>query len=457
MRATHLLAAGAILAALPARGDTPAPAGHDDPKIQFEKYTLDNGLEVILAPDPTVPLVAVNIWYHVGSGCEVPGKSGFAHLFEHMLFQGSKNVGEDKHFDILKKIGADQINGTTNTDRTNYFELVPSNQLEVALWLESDRMSHLLEMLTKPSLDNQIDVVRNERRQSYDNQPYGRSRLALFDALYPEGHPYKHTTIGLHEDLAKASVDDIKNFYKTWYVPANATICLSGDFDPATAKKQLEKWFGSFPKSEKPKVVTIAAPTVASKRIEVGDDFAKLRQITWAWQSPANFGDGDAELDIAAEALAREGTGRLYRVLVHDKQLAQTVRASQNGMGFSGVFTITVQLRSNADLGLVETIVKDELDKVRSENLSDREIARVVTENEARAIYSLESLMGRANVLQTYDHYLGNPDSITWDLDRYRTTSADKIKKAIDTYLSPDHVIELVTLPNAKAVGGGAP
>ncbi len=448
MRAPHVLAAIALLAA-------PAYAGDSaDPKIQFERYTLDNGLEVILAPDPSVPLVAVNIWYHVGSGYEVPGKSGYAHLFEHMLFQGSKNVGEDKHFDILKKIGADQINGTTNTDRTNYFELVPSNQLDVALWLESDRMSHLLEMLTKPSLDNQIDVVRNERRQSYDNQPYGKSRLALFDALYPEGHPYKHTTIGLHEDLAKASVDDIKNFYKTWYVPANATICLSGDFDPATAKEQIKKWFGSFPKSEKPKVVTIAAPTVASKRIEVGDDFAKLRQITWAWQSPANFAEGDADLDIVAEALAREGTGRLYRALVLDKQLAQTVRASQNGMGFSGVFTITVQLRSNADLGEVEKIVTDELAKIHSENLTDREIARVVTENEAGAIYQLESLMGRANVLQSYNHYLGNPDSITWDLDRYRKTTADKIRKTIDTYLSPDHVIELVTLPNAKAAGG---
>jgi predicted Zn-dependent peptidase len=452
MRATHLLAAAALVAALPAR------AYADDPKIQFERYTLDNGLEVILAPDPSVPLVAVNIWYHVGSGYEVPGKSGFAHLFEHMLFQGSKNVGEDKHFDILKKIGADQINGTTNTDRTNYFELVPSNQLDVALWLESDRMSHLLEMLTKPSLDNQIDVVRNERRQSYDNQPYGKSRLALYDALYPEGHPYKYTTIGLHEDLAKASVDDVKNFYKTWYVPANATLCLSGDFDVATAKDQIKKWFGSFPKSDKPKVVPIAAPTVASKRIEVGDDFAKLRQITWAWQSPANFAPGDAELDVVADALTREGTGRLYRALVLDKQLAQSVRASQNGMGFSGIFTITVQLRSNADLALAEKIVAGELAKIRGENLSDREVARVVTEFEARSVYTLESLMGRANVLQTYNHYLGNPDSITWDLDRYRHTSPDKVRAAIDKWLSPDHVIELVTLPNASgAKAGGAP
>ncbi|HTJ44568.1 MAG TPA: pitrilysin family protein [Kofleriaceae bacterium] len=447
MRAMHLVAAAALLA-IPARADDTAK---QDPKIKFERYTLDNGLEVILAPDPSVPLVAVNLWYHVGSGYEVPGKSGFAHLFEHMLFQGSKNVGEDKHFEILKKIGGDQINGTTNTDRTNYFELVPSNQLETALWLESDRMSHLLEMLNQQSLTNQIDVVRNERRQSYENQPYGKARIALYEALYPEGHPYKHTTIGLADDLQAATVDDVKSFFKTWYVPANATITLSGDFDPADAKAKIEKWFGSFPKSEKPKVVAISAPPIASKKIEMTDDFAKLRQITWAWHSPARFAADDAELDVAAEALAREGTGRLYRVLVHDKQLAQVVRASQGGMGFSGIFTITVQLRTGADAQEVERIVTDEVAKLRGENLSDREVARVVTEGESAAIYQLESLMQRAQVLQTYNHYLGNPDSITWDLDRYRHTTPDKIRAAVNKWLTPDHVIEMVVSPKGGA------
>jgi zinc protease len=452
MRATHLLAAVALVAIPPrAFAGDPTAAGAD-PKIAFERYTLPNGLEVILAPDASVPLVAVNVWYHVGSGCEVPGKSGFAHLFEHMLFQGSKNVGEDKHFEILKKIGGDQVNGSTTTDRTNYFELVPSNQLEVGLWLESDRMSHLLEMLNKKSLDNQIDVVRNERRQSYENQPYGKSRLALFDALYPEGHPYKHTTIGLAADLQAATVDDVKDFYKTWYVPANATLTLVGDFDVATAKQQVARWFGSFPTSEKPKLVTIPPPPpIKAQRIELKDDLAKLRQLQWTWHSPANYADGDAELDIAAAALAAEGTGRLYRVLVHDRQLAQVVRANQGGMGFSGTFTITVQLRTGADLAEVEKIVGDELDKVRRDNLSDREIARVVTQNEATAIYQLEALMRRAEVLQSYNHYLGNPDSITWDLDRYRKTTPDQVRAAVAKWLAPDHVIELVTLP-----GGGS-
>src|SRR4051812_14540050 len=259
----------------------PQLAHADDPKLAFEKYTLPNGLEVILAPDPSIPLVAVNVWYHVGSGDEVPGKSGFAYLFEHMMFQGSKNVGSDKHFEVLRKLGSDEINGTTNSDRTNYFEVVPSNQLETGLWLESDRMSHLLEMLDKDALANQIDVVRNERRQRYDNAPYNKARFALQAALYPEGHPYRYFTIGKHEDLVAASVDDVKAFYKTWYVPANATLALVGDFDVATAKQLVTKWFGSFPASKKPAVVTIAAPVVAAQQLAVEDPFAKLRQITF--------------------------------------------------------------------------------------------------------------------------------------------------------------------------------
>src|SRR6185312_4765550 len=200
-------------------------------------------------PDQSVPLVAVNLWYHVGSGDEVPHRSGFAHLFEHMMFQGSKNTGADAHFKILRKIGASNVNGTTNEDRTNYFEVIPSNQLETALWLESDRMGHLLDILDKKELENQIDVVRNEKRQRIDNVAYGKSNIEEYEALFPQGHPYRYTTIGLHEDLAAASVDDVKNFFRTWYVPANATLIISGDFETADAKKLVDKWFGSFPAS----------------------------------------------------------------------------------------------------------------------------------------------------------------------------------------------------------------
>jgi zinc protease len=446
MKPLRTIALVATLAVAPrARAD-------GDPKLEFEKYKLPNGLEVILAPDQSVPLVAVNVWYHVGSGEEVPGRSGFAHLFEHMMFQGSKNVGTDNHFKVLRTIGSDP-NGTTNTDRTNYYEVVPSNQLETAIWLESDRMSHLLDVLERKQLDNQIDIVRNERRQRYDNVPYGKAGFALFAALYPEGHPYRYLTIGKHEDLTAASVDDVKAFYRTWYVPANATVAIVGDFDVPATKKLVEKWFGTFPVSQKPAVVTIPPPVIKNQEVTVADDFAKLRRITFAWHSPATYQDGDAELAIAANALTAEGTGRLYRSLVYDKQLAQSVSASQNGATFSGSFKISVTLRSGADLDTVKKIVADEVARISRDSLDPKEIKRVVASAEASAIYGLENLNARANVMQEYNQFLGDPAKITWDLDRFRNTTPDKIRAAIAQYLVADRMVTIITNPTAPAGG----
>ena len=439
------LCALAVVAALAPR------AFADDPKLDVEKYKLPNGLEVILVPDQSVPLVAVNLWYHVGSGDEVPGRSGFAHLFEHMMFQGSKNTGADAHFKILRQVGASNVNGSTTTDRTNYFEVIPSNQIETALWLESDRMGHLLDVLDKKELENQIDVVRNERRQNYDNQPYRKALFAMYEGLYPEGHPYRYMTIGKHEDLVAASVEDVKNFFRTWYVPANATLTISGDFDTVEAKKLVEKWFGSFPTSAKPTIVKIPAPVIASKEVTVDDSFAKLRQITFAWHSPAAYADGDAELDIAANALTREGTGRLYKSLVYDKQLAQSVRAGQDGMTFSGNFTITVTLRSGADMAEVKKIVLDEVAKISKENLDEREIQRVIAANESGVIHRLEDLNNRANILQEYNQFLGDPNKLTWDLDRYRKTTPEKIRATVAQYLSPEHMLTVITNPAGGA------
>jgi predicted Zn-dependent peptidase len=467
MKSTRFVVGAALLCAVPFAFAQPAekkaPAKADpvalrppvpsaDPKIEFERYTLPNGLEVMLVPDKTVPLVAVSVWYHVGSGYEVHGKSGFAHLFEHMVFQGSKHVGEDKHFPILKKIGADP-NGSTNPDRTNYFEVVPSNQLETALWLESDRMGYLLEVLSKKSLDNQIEVVRNERRQRYDNVPYAKARFALHAALYPEGHPYRYLTIGKHEDLEAASLDDVKAFFKTWYVPANATLTLAGDFDVPAAKKLVEKWFNTFPKSVKPKVVTVPPQPIKSVEVTVSDDFAKLRQVTFAWHSPANFADGDAELDVAANALTREGPGRLYKALVYDKPLAQSVSAGQNGSQFSGAFSITVTLRSEANIDEVKKIVAAEVARLAKEPLDEKEIKRYIASRESGAIRTLEGLLARAETLQSYNHYLGDPDKLTWDLDRYRKTNAEAIRTTAAKYLLPDRMVTVITIPSAK---GGA-
>ncbi len=314
-------------------------------------------------------------------------------------------------------------------------------------------MGHLLDILDKDELANQIDVVRNERRQRYDNVPYTPARFAMLAALYPEGHPYRYMTIGKHEDLVNASVDDVKNFFKTWYVPSNATLALVGDFDPADARALVQKWFGSFPTSAKPKVVTVPAPSISSSTITVDDSLAKLRQVTFAWHSPASYAPGDAELDIAASALGEEGAGRLYKSLVYDKQLAQSVRVGQSGSAFSGVFSVTVTLRSNADLAAIEQIVADELAKISREPLGDKEIARVVAAQESRAIYRLEGLNSRANVLQEYDQFLGDPDRISFDLDRYRKASAEQIRATVAQWLSPQHEVIVVTNPVAKAGG----
>jgi len=434
--ALALVALAPLAFAQPAQAPVPAPKAEPaalrpavpvtaDPKISFERYTLPNGIEVILAPDPTVPLVAVNLWYH---------------------------VGKDKHFDVLKTIGAATVNGSTNPDRTNYFEVVPSHQLETALWLESDRMGYLLDLLDQPSLANQIEVVRNERRQRYDNTPYGKARFAIYAALYPEGHPYRYLTIGKHEDLESAKLEDVRNFFKTWYVPANATLTLVGDFEPAAAKQLVERWFASFPKSVKPQVVTVPVSAARATEVTVDDAFAKLRQVSFVWHSPAYYAEGDAELDVAANALTREGPGRLYKALVYDRPLAQSVSAFQGSAQFSGIFQITVTLRGEAKLDEVKRLVAAEVARLAKEPLTDKEIQRVIAANESAAIRQLEGVLGRAETLQGYNHYLGDPDKISWDLDRYRTTTAEKIRATVARYLQPDRMITVIT--NPKSSGG---
>jgi predicted Zn-dependent peptidase len=432
---------------------SPRPAAADDPRIEFERYRLPNGLEVILAPDRSVPLVAVSVWYHVGSGHETPGKSGFAHLFEHMLFQGSTHVGEDRHFETLKTIGGSSVNGTTNSDRTNYFEVVPSNQLETALWLESDRMAFMLPLLTQKSLDNQIEVVRNERRQRYDNVPYGAARFATAAALYPEGHPYRYMTIGRHEDLAAASLGDVAGFFKTWYVPANATLTLAGDFEVAEARRLVERWFGALPPSKRPAVVQVPPPAQRAERTVVDDMFARQRRISWIWHSPARYAPGDAELETLGSALSRDGTGRLYKTLVHERQLATNVSAYQSGSTFSGTFSVTVTLRGDADLAEVERLVVEELSRVRREQLAPAEVARVVTAYEASAIWRLESLLSRAEQLQSYNHYLDDPGRLSWDLDRHRAVTPAGVQAAASTYLDLARPVVIVTMPNATGRG----
>jgi predicted Zn-dependent peptidase len=435
----------------------------DEVDLEFENYTLDNGLQVILHRDPRAPTVAVNLWYHVGSGDEMPGKSGFAHLFEHMMFQGAKHIGEDVHFDLLREIGATGINGTTNSDRTNYYEIVPRPELETALWLESDRMGYLLDLLSEDSFANQRDVVRNERRQNYDDRAYGRSRFAVAGAMYPEGHPYRYLTIGRHQDLEAASLADVQNFFLKWYVPSNATITIAGDFEPDEAKALVDKWFGTFPKLSKPehrevempkldKDVVVEVPDPFARQ---ADPFARQERMQFVWHSPAYFAEGDLHFDVISRALGANGWGRLYKRLVLEEGVATGVGSWQGSAQRSSKFQVTVTLKKDAKDARerARKIVLEEIDKMIKEGPSAKEIERFVIRSKSDFIFGLESLHRRADALQRFNHYTGDPGYFRTWLDELDKLAAGPIKASAAEWLSAPHA-EIITVqgePEPKA------
>src|SRR6186713_1940207 len=285
-------------------------ASSDIPKIAFEKYKLPNGLDVILSRDARVPMVAVNLWYHVGPANEEPGRTGFAHLFEHMMFQCSKHVPCDQHFQLLEAAGASDINGTTDYDRTNCFETLPSNQLELALWLESDRMGYLLDKIDQAALANQQDVVRNERRQSVENQPYGMAEEALVQLLYPAGHPYYGNVIGSHEDIQAVKLEDVQNFFKQYYAPNNASLAIVGDIDVAATKALVQKYFSALKRGAPVPKISATTPKITAERRKVVPSRVELPRVYMAWISPSFYKPGDADADITATML---GGGRSSR------------------------------------------------------------------------------------------------------------------------------------------------
>jgi zinc protease len=425
----------------------PAPAAEAQaplPSIPFERYQLPNGLDVILHQDRSIPVVHVNVTYHVGSGNERPGQSGYAHLFEHLMFQGSKHVGLGQHDVVLRDIGGRGENGTTNTERTNYFESVPSNQLETALWLESDRMGYLL--LDQQAMDTQREVVRNERRSRYENVAFSQEVFAVGTAMYPEGHPYRHLTIGLHEDLQRATLDDAREFFARWYVPANATLVLAGDFDISKARALIEKWFGTFPASKRPKIAVPQPPVMTAKVQQTFQDpLATTARIRYVWPTPAFFAPGDAELDLIADMLA-SNTGRLRRALFYDKPLASSVGASQNSRGFTSEFHMVVDLRPMTGAIDVHNEIASVLNTIAQRGVGERELKQAVASREARAIRSLETLAGRAGLMQTYVHNGRDPDSIAWDLGRYRQVTVKGIQETVARLLT-DKRVEIITVP----------
>src|SRR5467141_4170147 len=309
----------------PAKPAAAKPAPLEVPELKFEKYKLENGLEVILSEDHRLPMVAVNLWYHVGAANEVPGRTGFAHLFEHMMFEGSKHVPTNAHNSLLEAAGASDINGSTDFDRTNYYETLPSNQLELALWLESDRMGYLPDQLNQANLTNQQDVVRNERRQSIENSPYGIVEEAVFHKLFPTGHPYYADVMGSHADIQAAKVEDVRNFFKLYYAPNNASLAIVGDFDPAKAKQLVEKYFGPLKRGAPvPKIAAVTPPITAERRAVIHDQ-VELPRVYEAWLTSPIFKPGDALADLASDILGGGKSSRLYKKLVYEKQIALDV------------------------------------------------------------------------------------------------------------------------------------
>ena len=301
-------------------------SAQDAPELKFEKYTLDNGLQVILHEDHNIPMAAVNVWYHVGSKNEKPGRTGFAHLFEHMMFQGSANHDKD-YFLPLQKIGA-QVNGSTNKDRTNYWENVPSDQLKMALFMEADRMGFLVPAMTQEKLDNQRDVVKNEKRQG-ENRPYAKSRKMLLELMYPEGHPYRWSVIGSMDDLSAASIEDVSEFFKLYYAPNNASLCVAGDFDPAEVKQWIEEYFGTIPPGRPVDRLTGWIPTLDGEHRALAEDEVELPRLYMQWHTPGYYAPGDGEFDLLSSILGSGKISRLYQTLVYELQIAQDVRVGE--------------------------------------------------------------------------------------------------------------------------------
>jgi predicted Zn-dependent peptidase len=442
----------------PAPTPAPAPAAAPQVSLPFERYQLDNGLEVILHVDKAAPLIAVNVWYHVGSGDETPGKSGFAHLFEHMMFQGTKHTGNDVHFPILQGLGASSINGTTNYDRTNYFETVPSHHIETALWLESDRMGFLLEALTEQSFRNQVDVVRNERRQRLDNAAYGKARFEVGKSLYPEGHPYRHLVIGLHADLENANLEDVRGFFKTWYVPGNATLAIGGDFDPAAMKALVDKWFGDLPKGPVPARTKVAAPELAATQtIEVPDTFAKLEQVQRTWIGPPALTDEAFPLEVALELLGADGWGRLSKRLTIAEPLCTSVSVYLDGRGHSGEIVVIAQLKPAKDQAKARArvleILDEEIQKLATEPMSERELARVLVNAESDFVWSLEDLSRRLDLMQYFNHFTKDPGYASTYLERLKKVTAQDAMAAAQRWLTRPHS-QVITVPAPAAKPG---
>jgi zinc protease len=456
MRFSKAMLAGLLLfAAILIGGSAPLFAQNPAkklPTIPFEKYKLKNGLEVILSEDHTLPLVSVNIWYHVGPANERVGRTGFAHLFEHMMFEGSQHVGGKMHFAYLEGAGATDINGTTNFDRTNYYETIPTNQLELALWLESDRMGYLVGKLDIEKLANQRDVVRNERRQSGENTPYGLVEEGLYHQLFPKSHPYFAAVIGSHADIEEAKLEDVREFFRQYYTPNNATLAIVGDYDQTTIKAKVAKYFGSIPTGPEVPKITATTPAIAAERRAVVTDQIELPRVYMGWITPPVFAKGDAESDLYSQILGGGKSSRLYKSLVYQKQIAQDVSTSIEETRLGSVFELTATAKPGVKPEDLEKAIDAEMAKLAAEGPTAAEVERARNVTETALVRGLERTNGVANRLNYYNQFLGNPDYFSKDLARYDAVTPVDIKQAAQTIFKKDARVVVYGVPGKKVI-----
>ena len=429
------------------------------PRLAVERFTLPSGLEVTVHPDPSLPQVAVNIWYYVGAADDRPGRSGGAHLFEH-LFKNSAHLQGRHHYDILRSIGASDANASTGVDRTAYHQVVPAHQLEVALWLESDRMGYFWPAMTQARLEAQQQVVRSERRQRYENVPYGADRFAMAAALYAEEHPLRHLVIGAHEHIAATTLDDIGELYRTWYVPANAHLVLAGAVEPGQARGLVERYFGSFPASRTPpraepgappQPVVGAAGAGAPPPQLIPDRFATLERLHFAWRGPPTHSADGTALEVLAAAWAAPGTGALWKRLVYRDELAQRVSTWAVGHRLGSELHVAIDLRSGAAAAQVTRAFEEELARVQSEPFDAAALTRVIGRREAGVLWGLQSIARRAADLQRYRYWQGDPNGFGAEAQRFRAVDGAAIQAVTSRWLGPAGRITIHTEPRAES------
>ncbi|MEO7823179.1 MAG: pitrilysin family protein [Gemmatimonadaceae bacterium] len=417
------------------------------PPIAYSEFTLPNGLRVILHEDHSVPIVAVNVWYHVGSKNETPGRTGFAHLFEHMMFQGSKNYNDD-FFRPLQTVGG-TLNGSTNVDRTNYYEVVPSNYLERALFLEADRMGGLLEAMTEAKLANQRDVVKNEKRQNYDNRPYGLAGARIAELLYPPEHPYRWLTIGALEDLTAASMNDVKGFFRRFYTPNNASLVIAGDINPREARSFVTRHFGSIPRGPGTNPVVAPQPVIEREIRATMQDQVAVPRLYMVWNTVPQFSPDDAALDVLAAILAEGKSSRLDRSLVYDLQIGQDVSANHLSREIAGTLQVSVTGKRGASLDSIEAVVKREIARLAAEPPTREAVDRVYNVREAAFVYSLQTVQGKSDRMNGYATFRGNPGWFEQHLARYRAVTPADVQRVARQYLTDKRLV-LTVYPGAR-------